>query len=94
MVYNEFPEDKAKEIMEVAKKVNPVAVVDSKDTQNHMDLDMKFSNKSNTIVIPDLNEPMSSGNNEDHQTGQQHQVVERIARRASLHRFFAKRKDR
>ncbi|VVA95039.1 unnamed protein product [Arabis nemorensis] len=94
MVYNEFPEDKAKEIMEVAKKANPVAVIHSKDTQNHMDLDMNISNKINTIVIPDLNEPTSSGNNEDHQTGQQHQVVERIARRASLHRFFAKRKDR
>jgi jasmonate ZIM domain-containing protein len=87
MVFNEFPEDKAKEIMEVAKEANHVAV-DSKNSQSHMNLD-----KSN-VVIPDLNEPTSSGNNEDQETGQQHQVVERIARRASLHRFFAKRKDR
>ncbi|KAG7586796.1 Tify domain [Arabidopsis thaliana x Arabidopsis arenosa] len=90
MVFNEFPEDKAKEIMEVAKEANHVAV-DSNNTQSHMNLDV--SNKSN-VVIPDLNEPTSSGNNEDQETGQQHQVVERIARRASLHRFFAKRKDR
>ncbi|CAF2197285.1 hypothetical protein HID58_027666 [Brassica napus] len=92
IVYNEFPEDKAKEIIEAAKEANPVAV-DSKKTQNHMNLDINISNKSN-VVIPDLNEPTSSGNNDDHQTKEQHQVVERIARRASLHRFFAKRKDR
>ncbi|CAN7123147.1 unnamed protein product [Brassica rapa subsp. narinosa] len=90
MVYDEFPEDKAKEIMAAAIEAHHVAV-DSKNTQN---LDMNMSNKTN-VVIPDLNEPTSSGtNNDDHQTGQQHQVVERIARRASLHRFFAKRKDR
>ncbi|KAF8099516.1 hypothetical protein N665_0242s0003 [Sinapis alba] len=90
MVYEEFPEDKAKEIMEAAREAHRVAF-DSKNTQN---LDMNMSNKSN-VVIPDLNEPTSSGaNNDDDQTGQQHQVVERIARRASLHRFFAKRKDR
>ncbi|KAL1203745.1 Protein TIFY 11B [Cardamine amara subsp. amara] len=92
MVYDEFPEDKAKEIMEVAKEASLVAV-DSKKTQNHMNLDMNINNKSD-VVIPDLNEPTSSGNNEDQETGQKHQVVERIARRASLHRFFAKRKDR
>ncbi|CAH8334598.1 unnamed protein product [Eruca vesicaria subsp. sativa] len=91
MVYNEFPEDKAKEIMEAAKKASHVVAVDSKKTQN---LDMNVCNKSN-VVIPDLNEPTSSGtNNDDHGTGEQNQVVERIARRASLHRFFAKRKDR
>ncbi|CAH2066929.1 unnamed protein product [Thlaspi arvense] len=85
VVYNEFPEDKAKEIMEAAKEANPVAV----DPKN-----MNNSNKS-SVEIPDLNEPTSSGNNDDHhETKQQHQVVERIARRASLHRFFAKRKDR
>ncbi|KAJ0232037.1 Protein TIFY 11B [Hirschfeldia incana] len=90
MVYDEFPEDKAKEIMKAAREAHRVAV-DSKNTQN---LDMNMSKKSN-VVIPDLNEPTSSGNNnDDHGTGEQHQVVERIARRASLHRFFAKRKDR
>ncbi|XP_056849416.1 protein TIFY 11B isoform X2 [Raphanus sativus] len=92
IVYNEFPEDKAKEIIEAAKEANPVAV-ESKNIQNHMNLDMNINNKSN-VVIPDLNEPTSSGNNDDHQTKEQHQVVERIARRASLHRFFSKRKDR
>jgi len=92
IVYNEFPEDKAKQIMEVAKEASPV-VVDSKNTHKHMNLDMNVSNQSN-IEIPDLNEPSSSENNEDHQTGQPHQAVERIARRASLHRFFSKRKDR
>ncbi|KAG7589874.1 CO/COL/TOC1 conserved site [Arabidopsis suecica] len=91
MVFNEFPEDKAKEIMEVAKEANHVAVDSKKNTQSDMNLDM---NNKSTVVIPDLNEPTSSGNNEDQETGQQHQVVERIARRASLHRFFAKRKDR
>ncbi|XP_019085322.1 PREDICTED: protein TIFY 11B-like isoform X2 [Camelina sativa] len=97
MVFNEFPEDKAKEIMQVAaKEANHVAHVESKNTQNGMnlDMDMSISSKSN-VIIPDLNEPTSSGNNEDQQTEQQqHQGVERIARRASLHRFFAKRKDR
>ncbi|CAF1909477.1 hypothetical protein Bca4012_050099 [Brassica carinata] len=91
MVYDEFPEDKAKEIMEAAREAAHHVSTDSKNTQN---LDMNVNNKSN-VVIPDLNEPSTSGtNNDDHQTGQQHQVVERIARRASLHRFFAKRKDR
>ncbi|EOA35610.1 hypothetical protein CARUB_v10020824mg [Capsella rubella] len=99
MVFNEFPEDKAKEIIEVAKKS---IHVDSKNTQtqtqiqteDHMNLDMNISISKSNVVIPDLNEPNSSGNNEGQQTGQQHQGVERIARRASLHRFFAKRKDR
>ena len=54
---------------------------------------MNINNERN-VVIPDLNEPTSSGNNDDRQTKEEHQVVERIARRASLHRFFAKRKDR
>ncbi|KFK41663.1 hypothetical protein AALP_AA2G156800 [Arabis alpina] len=94
IVFNEFPEDKAKEIMEVAKQANHVDIVDVKEIQNHRSLDVNVSNKSDISVIPDLNEPTSSGNNEDQQTGQQHEVVERIARRASLHRFFAKRKDR
>ncbi|KAJ0241033.1 Protein TIFY 11B [Hirschfeldia incana] len=93
IVYNEFPEDKAKEIIEAVKEANPAVVDDSKTTQKHMNLDMNINNKSN-LVIPDLNEPTSSGNNDDHQTKEQHQVVERIARRASLHRFFSKRKDR
>ncbi|XP_056851089.1 protein TIFY 11B-like isoform X2 [Raphanus sativus] len=89
MVY-ELPEDKAKEIIEAATEAHRVAVA-SKNTQK---LNMNVSNESK-VVIPDLNEPTSSGtNNDDHQTGEQHQVVERIARRASLHRFFAKRKDR
>ncbi|XP_019093131.1 PREDICTED: protein TIFY 11B-like isoform X2 [Camelina sativa] len=97
MVFNEFPEDKAKEIMQVAAKAaNHVAHVESKskNTQMNLDMDISISSKSN-VIIPDLNEPTSSGNNEDQQTEQQqHQGVERIARRASLHRFFAKRKDR
>ncbi|KAG2321782.1 hypothetical protein Bca52824_014995 [Brassica carinata] len=88
IVYNEFPEDKAKEIIEAAKEAHPV-VVDSNNTEDHRNI----NNKRN-VVIPDLNEPVSSGNKDDHQTKEQHQVVERIARRASLHRFFAKRKDR
>uniref|UniRef100_A0A1J3EPC6 Protein TIFY n=1 Tax=Noccaea caerulescens TaxID=107243 RepID=A0A1J3EPC6_NOCCA len=93
IVYNEFPEDKAKEIMSVAKEANHVVVDPKINTQNHMNLDINVTHKSN-IVIPDLNELSTSENNEDHQTGQPHQAVERIARRASLHRFFAKRKDR
>ncbi|ESQ27941.1 hypothetical protein EUTSA_v10018984mg [Eutrema salsugineum] len=94
MVYDEFPEDKAKEIMEAAKEASLVAV-DSKKTQSHMDLDMNTTSNKSSVEIPDLNEPTSSDNNDDHdQTKHQHQVVERIARRASLHRFFAKRKDR
>lgn len=93
MVFNEFPKDKANEIMEIAKEANHIAV-ESKTAQNHMNLDMINNSSKSNVVIPDLNEPTSSGNNEDHQTKQEHQGVERIARRASLHRFFAKRKDR
>ncbi|KAJ0247900.1 Protein TIFY 11A [Hirschfeldia incana] len=81
LVYNEFPVDKAKEIIQVAKQAKPVTEV---NVQNN--------NKSN-VVLPDLNEPTDSADVSQQQE-QQNQLVERIARRASLHRFFAKRKDR
>lgn len=81
LVYNEFPSDKAKEIIQVAKQAKPVTEV---NVQNN--------NKSN-MVLPDLNEPSDSAD-VNQQQQQQNQLVERIARRASLHRFFAKRKDR
>ncbi|KAL0697832.1 hypothetical protein Bca4012_053954 [Brassica carinata] len=81
LVYNEFPVDKAKEIIQVAKQAKPVTEV---TVQNN--------NKSN-MVLPDLNEPTDSAD-VNQQQQQQNQLVERIARRASLHRFFAKRKDR
>lgn len=86
LVYNEFPTDKAKEIMEVAKQAKPVTDINIKTQTNVENND----NKSN-MVLPDLNEPTNSV---DIIINQQSQVVERIARRASLHRFFAKRKDR
>ncbi|CAA7056630.1 unnamed protein product [Microthlaspi erraticum] len=86
LVYNEFPEDKAKEIMEVAKQAKPVSEINIQTQLNVED----NNNKSNS-VLPDLNEPTNSA---DINQQQQNQLVERIARRASLHRFFAKRKDR
>ena len=85
LVYNEFPTDKAKEILEVAKQAKPVTDINIKTQINVENND----NKSN-MVLPDLNEPTNSVD----VINQQNQVVERIARRASLHRFFAKRKDR
>ncbi|KAJ0237346.1 Protein TIFY 11A [Hirschfeldia incana] len=85
LVYNEFPADKAKEIMEVAKQAKPVTGVNTQTLENN-------SNKCN-MVLPDLNEPTCSADINPQQQ-QENQVVERIARRASLHRFFAKRKDR
>ncbi|CAF2083704.1 BnaA06g11690D [Brassica napus] len=85
LVYNEFPTDKAKEILEVAKQAKPVTDINIKTQINVENND----NKSN-MVLPDLNEPTNSVDI----INQQNQVVERIARRASLHRFFAKRKDR
>ncbi|CAH2037179.1 unnamed protein product [Thlaspi arvense] len=87
-VYNEFPDDKAKEIMEVAKQAKPVTDI---TIQTPMD-DDNNNNKSN-MVLPDLNEPTDSADLNQQQQ-HQNQLVERIARRASLHRFFAKRKDR
>uniref|UniRef100_A0A1J3D8B9 Protein TIFY n=1 Tax=Noccaea caerulescens TaxID=107243 RepID=A0A1J3D8B9_NOCCA len=86
LVYNEFPEDKAKEIMKVAKQAKPVSEI---NIQTQINVENN-NNKSNT-VLPDLNEPTNSA---DINQQQQNQLVERIARRASLHRFFAKRKDR
>ncbi|CAH8391044.1 unnamed protein product [Eruca vesicaria subsp. sativa] len=87
LVYNEFPADKAKEIMEVAKQAKPVTEVNIQAQIN-----VQNNNKSN-MVLPDLNEPTDSADTNPQQQ-QENQVVERIARRASLHRFFAKRKDR
>lgn len=87
LVYNEFPEDKAKEIIEVAKQAKPVSEI---NIQTQINVENNNNNKSNT-VLPDLNEPTNSA---DINQQQQNQLVERIARRASLHRFFAKRKDR
>ncbi|KAF8049366.1 hypothetical protein N665_2227s0007 [Sinapis alba] len=86
LVYNEFPTDKAKEILEVAKQAKPVTDVNIK-TQINVE---NKHNKSNMVLLPDLNEPTNSVDI----INQQNHVVERIARRASLHRFFAKRKDR
>ncbi|KAL0694715.1 hypothetical protein Bca4012_061895 [Brassica carinata] len=84
LVYNEFPTDKAKEIMEVAKQATKPVIDINIKTQINVE-----NNKSN-MVLPDLNEPTNSVDI----INQQNHVVERIARRASLHRFFAKRKDR
>ncbi|KAL0699613.1 hypothetical protein Bca4012_055735 [Brassica carinata] len=91
LVYNEFPADKAKEIMEVAKQAKPVTEVNIQ-TQTNVQNNNNNNNKSN-MVLPDLNEPTGSADINPQQQ-QENQVVERIARRASLHRFFAKRKDR
>ncbi|RID48309.1 hypothetical protein BRARA_I04830 [Brassica rapa] len=103
LVYNEFPADKAKEIMEVAKKAKPVTEVNiqtqinvennnTNNIQTQINVENNNNNKSN-MVLPDLNEPTDSMDINPQQQ-QENQVVERIARRASLHRFFAKRKDR
>lgn len=94
LVYNEFPADKAKEIMEVAKQAKPL-------TEINIQTPINVENKSN-MVLPDLNEPSNSADTDNNhptkeqqqQQQEQNQIVERIARRASLHRFFAKRKDR
>ncbi|KAF8114276.1 hypothetical protein N665_0039s0040 [Sinapis alba] len=91
LVYNEFPAEKAKEIMEVAKQAKPVTEVNTQ-TQINVENNNNNNNKSN-MVLPDLNEPTDSADTIPQQQ-QENQVVERIARRASLHRFFAKRKDR
>ncbi|KAF3610334.1 hypothetical protein DY000_02045649 [Brassica cretica] len=85
LVYNEFPTDKAKEILEVAKQAKPVTDINIKTQIN-----VENNDKKSNMVLPDLNEPTNSVDI----VNQQNQVVERIARRASLHRFFAKRKDR
>ncbi|KAF8106064.1 hypothetical protein N665_0147s0022 [Sinapis alba] len=82
LVYTEFPVDKAKEIIQVAKQAKPV-------TDINIQTQVNVHNKSH-MALPDLNEPTDSADVKQ----QQNQLVERIARRASLHRFFAKRKDR
>ncbi|CAH8381200.1 unnamed protein product [Eruca vesicaria subsp. sativa] len=87
LVYNQFPANKAKEIMEVAKQAKPVTDINIQ-TQTKVE-----NNNKNNMVLPDLNEPTNSADINQQQQ-EQNQVVERIARRASLHRFFAKRKDR
>ncbi|CAN6896182.1 unnamed protein product, partial [Brassica oleracea] len=88
LVYNEFPSDKAKEIIQVAKEAKSVTDINIQTQINVQ----KDHNKSN-MVLPDLNEPTDTAD-VNQQQQQQNQLVERIARRASLHRFFAKRKDR
>ncbi|ESQ35062.1 hypothetical protein EUTSA_v10008415mg [Eutrema salsugineum] len=92
LVYNEFPAYKAKEIMEVAKQAKSVTDI---NTHTHINVENNNNNNNNksNMVLPDLNEPTSSAD-ANQQQQQQSQIVERIARRASLHRFFAKRKDR
>ncbi|CAN8292878.1 unnamed protein product [Cochlearia groenlandica] len=101
VVYNEFPADKAKEIIEVAKnQTKPMNdIINNIRTQTNV-VENNHNNKSN-MALPDLNEPTDSEGSDltnhhtkQQQQQQQNQVVERIARRASLHRFFAKRKDR
>lgn len=94
IVYNEFPANKANEIIQVAKQTKPVTVENIKTQIN-----VENNNNKSNMVIPDLNEPTNSAetdhnHNTKQQQQQQNQIVERIARRASLHRFFAKRKDR
>lgn len=84
LVYNDFPADKVKEIMELAKQ-------GSSSINNASIGNDRINNPaSGNPVVPDLNVPSTSGN--EHNTQLHH--IERIARRASLHRFFAKRKDR
>ncbi|CAH8388978.1 unnamed protein product [Eruca vesicaria subsp. sativa] len=87
LVYNEFPAEKAKEIIQVAKEAKPETEINTQTQIND------HKNKSN-MVLPDLNEPTDFADVNQQQQQQQNQLVERIARRASLHRFFAKRKDR
>ncbi|XP_010531888.1 PREDICTED: protein TIFY 11A-like [Tarenaya hassleriana] len=108
IVFDEFPADKAKEIMEIAKLANPETISNlpfgsesaADDDDNNYNSKMDYlkndddNNSKSNVAIPDLNEPTSSGNPNNNQTIQKNQLVERIARRASLHRFFAKRKDR
>lgn len=105
IVYNEFPANKANEIMQVAKQTKPVTVtVKNIQTQINVQdvINNNNNNKTNNTVLPDLNEPTNSAEThlnhptkqQQQQQQEQNQLVERIARRASLHRFFAKRKDR
>ncbi|XP_010537635.1 PREDICTED: protein TIFY 11B [Tarenaya hassleriana] len=116
IVFNDFPADKAKEIMEIVKPetfstvvLNSDSMADEICSRNHLKANGDKNNSSivdiititssdnsseNSLVIPDLNEPTCLENDSDHQTRQQNQLMDRIARRASLHRFFAKRKDR
>ncbi|XP_010476887.1 PREDICTED: protein TIFY 11A-like [Camelina sativa] len=128
IVYNEFPADKAKVIMDVAKQAKPVSEtniqtqvkvennnksniqtqinVENSNNNNKSNIQTQIyvennnDNKSN-MVLPDLNEPTNTADTdhshptmEQQKQQEQNQIVERIARRASLHRFFAKRKDR
>ncbi|XP_010498085.1 PREDICTED: protein TIFY 11A [Camelina sativa] len=113
IVYNEFPADKAKVIMDVAKQAKPVTEVNNiqiqinvensnnkSNIQTQIHVENNNDNKSN-MVLPDLNEPTNTADTdhshptmEQQKQQEQNQIVERIARRASLHRFFAKRKDR
>lgn len=79
--------------MEVAKQAKPVSEINIIQTQ--INLENNNNNNKSNMVLPDLNEPTNSEDiNQQQQQQQQNQLVERIARRASLHRFFAKRKDR
>ena len=69
----------------MAKQAKPGTDINIKTQIN-----VENNDKKSNMVLPDLNEPTNSVDI----VNQQNQVVERIARRASLHRFFAKRKDR
>ncbi|KAL1224117.1 Protein TIFY 11A [Cardamine amara subsp. amara] len=103
IVYNEFPANKANEIMQVAKQTKPLTLT-VKNIQTQINIQDINNNKTNNMVLPDLNEPTNSAEThlnhptkqqqQQQQQQEQNQLVERIARRASLHRFFAKRKDR
>ncbi|XP_006303246.2 protein TIFY 11A [Capsella rubella] len=112
LVYNEFPADKAQEIMDVAKLAKPVTEINiqtqinaqennnnnKSNIQTQTNVEDINNNDTSDMVLPDLNEPTNSAytdhNHPTKEQQQQNQIVERIARRASLHRFFAKRKDR
>ncbi|XP_010459325.1 PREDICTED: protein TIFY 11A [Camelina sativa] len=114
IVYNEFPADKAKVIMDVAKQAKPVTEINNSQTQINVEnsnnsksniqtqihVENNNDNKS-SMVLPDLNEPTNTADTdhshptmEQQKQQEQNQIGDRIARRASLHRFFAKRKDR
>ncbi|WZZ57853.1 hypothetical protein YC2023_057960 [Brassica napus] len=55
LVYNEFPTDKAKEILEVAKQAKPATDINIKTQIN-----VENNDKKSNMVLPDLNEPTNS----------------------------------